>query len=161
MCFVGHNQLSGSLPANIGDRWATLRGFWVHNNSLDGALPGVCQFSLVCTSFNPRSHSAASLALLCCLSGSPLLPLWLSLCYLLGSNTTAVFTLLIVRLLPFDCCHCTASLASLSSLEALDLRRNLLGELVLTDIQNMPALRRCDLRDNLFSCPVSQEARGE
>merc|ERR1711865_999689 len=86
VCNFGHNQLSSSLPANIGDRWATLRGFRVHNNSLDGALP--------------------------------------------------------------------ASLASLSSLEALDLRRNLLGELVLTDIQNMPALKRCDLRDNLFSCPV-------
>jgi Leucine-rich repeat (LRR) protein len=45
-------------------------------------------------------------------------------------------------------------MASLSSLELLDLRRNLLEDLVLTDIQDMPKLKRCDLRDNRFACPV-------
>ena len=53
-----------------------------------------------------------------------------------------------------------ASVASLSALESLDLQRNYLNGIVPSPIQSMPALTRCDFRDNLFSCPVNESARG-
>ncbi|MCZ0954476.1 MAG: leucine-rich repeat domain-containing protein, partial [Rhodospirillaceae bacterium] len=136
MIDLSSNQLSGSIPAELGDI-SNLEELWLYNNELSGPIPG-------------ELGDLSSLRLLI-----------LSLNQLSGSIPTGLGNLSNLELLSLNANKLSgpvpAELNGLSSLEELDLSSNQLSGSIPAELGDLPNLEELWLYSNELSGPIPGE----